>query len=311
MNILITGASGLLGTHLTKMLLAQRHAVAHLGRKKVSIENVQSFTWDIENGKMEAEGIRWAEAIIHLAGANVSDKRWTASRKREIIDSRVKSSELLAKTLKVENEKLKVFVSASAVGIYGMTTEEKIFTEKDKPASDFFGDCCRKWETAVDLVEEIGIRRVKLRIGIVLAKDGGALPKLSAPVKYFIGSPLGSGKQWMPWIHIDDLCALFLKAVEDKNMNGAYNAIAEQHVTNKEFVKTIGKILHRTVFMPAVPKLILKIMLGEMSGIVTEGSRVSNEKILKAGFVFQHNQLENALKNLLTNQVHMPDHTLR
>jgi uncharacterized protein (TIGR01777 family) len=299
MNILITGASGLIGRHLTEFLSAKRFSVAHLGRKKNSGDKIRQFSWDPSNGIIEAGAVTWADAIVHLAGANVSEGRWTEKRKQEIIDSRVKSAQLLAKTIIKENAKTKVFVSAAAVGWYGMITSDKIFTENDPPANDFFGKVCLQWENAADLMEEAGLRTVRLRIGIVLAKDGGALPQLIKPVKWLAGSPLGNGKQWMPWIHIDDLCSLFLKAIEDENMHGAYNAAASQHVTNKDFVKAIGKVLHRPVFLLPVPEFILKTALGEMAGIVTRGSRVSNEKIKKAGVTFTYDELVPALKDLL------------
>lgn len=306
MNILITGASGLIGRHLTVFLTGKGHSVAHLSRsggtpsEKKSPGPVKQFTWNPAGGIIEEGAVSWADAIIHLAGASVSEGRWTAKRKKEILDSRVNSAKLLAKTIVEEKAKPGVFVSAAAAGWYGIITSEKIFTESDPPAPDFFGNVCLQWENAADLVEETGVRTVKLRIGVVLAKDGGALPQLAKPVKWFAGSPLGNGKQWMPWIHIDDLCALFLKAVEDENMHGTYNAAASQHVTNREFVKTIGKVLHRPVFLPPVPEFALKLILGEMAGIVTKGSRVSNEKIKKAGFRFQYEDLGSALKQLLT-----------
>jgi uncharacterized protein (TIGR01777 family) len=299
MNILITGASGLIGFHLTGLLEKKGHAVAHLGRKRSAGSAVLQFTWDPIKGEIEEGAVSWADAIIHLAGASVSEGRWTEKRKKEIIESRVKSAQLLAKTFVKENGKAKTFVSASALGWYGIITSGKIFTEQDPPAADFFGSVCHQWENAADLLEEAGLRTVKLRIGVVLAKEGGALPQLAAPVKWFVGSPLGSGKQWMPWIHIDDLCELFLKAVEDEQMTGAYNAVASQHVTNKEFVKSVGKILHHPVFFPPVPKFALKLFLGEMAGIVTEGSRASNEKALAAGFVFKYKELSAALEDLL------------
>jgi uncharacterized protein (TIGR01777 family) len=299
MKVLITGASGLVGFHLTKLLLAKGYEVGHLGRKKNGDGAVKQFTWNPLNETIEKGAIAWADVIVHLAGANVSEGRWTEKRKKEIIDSRVKGAQTLAKAVRDENSKAKIFISAAAVGWYGMITSEKIFAENDPPANDFFGTVCLKWENAADLLEEAGLRTVKLRIGVVLAKESGALPQLAAPVKWFVGSPLGSGKQWMPWIHIDDLCELFLKTIEDETMSGAYNAVAGQHVTNKEFVRSIGKVLHRPVFFPPVPKFALKLALGEMSGIVTEGSRASNEKIVKAGFVFKYEELQLALEDLL------------
>lgn len=299
MNILITGASGLIGSRLTDLLLEKGHAVAHLGRKKSGDSKVKHFTWDLKNETIEQGAVSWAEAIIHLAGANVADGRWTEKRKQEIIDSRVKGAQLLVKAHKAELSPAKIFISAAALGWYGIITSEKIFNESDPPAEDFFGTVCLKWENAADLLEELGLRTVKLRLGVVLSDEGGALKKLAGPVKWFVGSPLGSGKQWMPWIHIDDACALFIKAIEDESMHGAYNAVASQHITNKEFVKSIGKVLHRPVFLPPVPKFVLDLALGEMAGIVTEGSRASNEKVKKAGFVFKYDELENALKDLL------------
>ncbi len=299
MNILITGASGLIGHHLTSKFLMAGHKVAHLGRTKSSSAIIQQFQWDLKSQTIEEGAVTWADAIVNLAGANVSEGRWTDKRKLEIIESRTEGTKLIAKAIQREKAKVKCFVSASAVGYYGMITTDKIFSETAAPSTDFFGVCCSKWESTIDLLEEIGLRTVKLRIGVVLAKEGGALPKLILPVKWFIGSPLGSGKQWMPWIHIDDLCELFLKGVEDEKMSGAYNAVTSNPVTNKEFVKSIGKIIHRPVFLPAVPKFVLKMMLGEMSGIVTEGSRASNEKILQTGFLFKYNNLEMALGNLL------------
>lgn len=299
MKILITGASGLVGSHLAPLLLEKGHAVAHLGRGKGNNSQVTYFRWNPEQNELDTAATEWADLVVNLAGAPVADKRWTEARKKTIIDSRVKGLRLMADAIKKQVKKPVALISASAVGIYGITTNEKIYSETDLPAADFFGDCCRQWETAADLFEEMQIRTVKLRIGVVLAKDGGALPKLAGPVKWGIGSPLGSGKQWIPWIHIDDLCAMFIKAIEDESLAGAYNAVGSQHTTNRMFVKAIGKTLKRPVFMPAVPAFALKLLLGEMAGIVTEGSRISNEKIRKTGFQFQYEKLEDALNNLL------------
>jgi uncharacterized protein (TIGR01777 family) len=299
MKILITGASGLVGTHLTDYFLKLGHEVAHLGRKKNPENRVKQFRWDIEKNEIDAEAIQWADAVVHLAGANVAEGKWTAKRKVEIINSRVKSTALLLETIRKNKNSIRAIASASAVGWYGMITSEKIFSEEDPAATDFFGECCRLWEAAVDKLESENCRVVKLRIGVVLAKEGGALPKLVRPVKWFVGSPLGSGKQWMPWIHIDDLCALFLKALEDEQMSGSYNAVTSQDATNKMFVKATGKILHRPVFLPPVPEFLLRLFLGEMAGIVTKGSRVSNEKILRTGFKFRFVELSEALIDLL------------
>ena len=298
MNILITGASGLIGARLTEMLLQNGEAVGHLGRGKSRDARVVSFQWDPAQGKIDEAAVRWADAIVNLAGAPVADKCWTDKRKKELIDSRVSGLRLLADAVKRNEQPLHTLVSASAIGWYGMVTEEKIFEENDPPVRDFFGECCSEWEKAADLLEETGARVVKLRIGIVLAKEGGALPQLAGPVKTFIGSPLGSGKQWMPWIHIDDVCEMFLKALRDEKMSGVYNAVGPQEVTNRQFVKTLGKALHRPVFFPPVPKFVLRLLLGERASIVTEGSRVSNRKIAASGFVCRHTDLLETLRGI-------------
>jgi hypothetical protein len=300
MNILITGASGLVGTHLTRLLLQKGYAVAHLSREKGHDARLRYFTWNPMQRKMEHEALEWADLIVNLAGAPVADKRWTEMRKKELIDSRVSGLKLMAEVIRTSPKKPAALISASAIGYYGIVTNDNIYSENDPAANDFFGDCCRQWEEAAFGFEAQEIRTVILRIGIVLAKDGGALPKLAGPVKWGIGSPLGSGKQWMPWIHIDDLCAVFLKAIEENSFRGIYNAVGSVPVTNREFVRAVGKALHRPVFLPPVPAFVLKLMLGEMAGIVTEGVRVSNAKLCNSKFSFRYEKLEEALENLLS-----------
>lgn len=282
------------------MLQQRGHTVAHLVRGNGSVSNgITAFRWAPEKNEIDAKAIEWADVIVNLSGAPVADKRWSDERKKLIVSSRVQGLELFAKAIHAAAKKPKALVSASAVGFYGMLTSEKIFSETDLPSEDFFGQCCSQWEQAADLCTAENLRVVKLRIGVVLAKDGGALPKLAGPVKWFVGSPLGTGKQWMPWIHIEDLCAMFCKAIEDEQMSGVYNAAGKQHTTNTELTKAIGKQIGRPVFLPPVPEFLLKIALGEMSGIVTKGSRINVEKIERAGFVFKYDKLENALQNLL------------
>lgn len=298
-NILISGASGLIGTHLSRMLTEKGHEPAHLVRPGASKEKYRSFHWSPDEGKIDPEAISWADAIINLSGAAVADKHWTDERKKLLISSRVNGLNLLAASMKSTSQKPKVLVSASGIGIYGIVTNDHVYTENDPSAQDFFGECCRLWEEAADRSAEAGLRVVKLRIGVVLAREGGALPKLAGPVKWLVGSPLGSGKQWMPWIHIDDLAQIFLRAIEDGSMSGVYNAVTAEQVTNKAFIKAVGRALGKPVFMPAVPSFALKLVLGEMAGIVTEGSRVSCEKLLATGFKFHFEKLEEALADLL------------
>src|SRR5258706_9741545 len=294
-KVLITGASGLIGSILSE-LLSKNHSVVQLGRSKR--ENKGSFfAWDIKKNEIDPRAFDEVNTIVHLAGSNVGDKRWTASWKKEILDSRIRSTRLLFDTIKKNNRSIKTFVSASAIGYYGFESDS-VFEEESIPGKDFLAQVTKQWEDEVDKIKTLGIRIVKIRIGIVLIEKGGALDKMVLPIKYGVGSPLGSGQQYLSWIHIDDLCRIFVKAIEDENMNGAYNAVANW-ATNSEMTKTIAKILNRPLWLPKVPPLALKIILGEMADIVLNGSKVSSEKIKQAGFRFQYSVLEDALKDLL------------
>ena len=295
-KILITGASGLIGAKLTSQLQAKTHSVAHLGRKKKE-GPIASFVWDVNQNNIDLSALENTDTIVHLAGANVSDKRWTASWKKEILDSRVQSTKLLVETLKNNKHTVKTFVSASAIGYYGFEGDS-VFTEDSAAGKDFLAQVTKQWEEEVDKVASLGIRVVKIRIGIVLSEKGGALEKMVLPIKYGIGSPLGSGKQYVSWIHINDLCQMFIKAIEDENMKGAYNASANW-VTNAEMTKAIANILKRLLFAPKVPSFVLKIVLGEMAEIVLNGSKISSEKMRKTGFQFQFESLNEALIDLL------------
>jgi uncharacterized protein len=296
-KILITGASGLVGTHLTEMLLQKGHQVSHLGRTK-KVGKVKSFVWDVEKGELDTEALVGVDTIIHLAGAGVADMRWNEKRKKEILESRTKSSALLYETLKKGNHSIKAVVSASAIGYYGFCLDERIFTEESKPGSDYLAQVTKQWEESVDKISSLGIRVAKLRIGIVLSEKGGALAEMAKPIRFGVGAPLGTGKQYLSWIHIDDLCAMFIKATEDEQMHGAYNAVCDW-VSNEAITKSIAKVLHRPLLLPPVPGFIMKLIVGEMAVIVVNGSKVSSEKIRKTGFAFQYPELSEALRNLL------------
>ncbi len=294
-KILITGASGLIGTRLTELLLAGGYSVVHLGRVK-KMTHVQPFVWDVEKNEIDLEAIGETDAIIHLAGAGIADERWTASRKKEIVESRTRSTGLLLDALKKEKHSVKSFISASAIGYYGFG-EDEVFVEESNSGSDFLAQVTKQWEGEVNKVSSLGIRLVKLRIGVVLSSQGGALEKMTKPVRFGLGSPLGSGKQYLSWIHIDDLCALFIKAIEDEKVVGTYNAVADW-TTNAEMTKTIASVLKRPLWLPNVPSFILKVILGEMADIVLKGSKVSSQKILRTGFQFKYPALMEALENL-------------
>jgi uncharacterized protein len=295
-KVLITGASGMIGTRLTELLLQKGYQVLHLGRSGKSAQ--PSFLWDVANRTMDANALTDTDAIIHLAGAGVTEKRWTPKRKKEILDSRTQSTHLLVETLRKGNHKVDTFISASAVGYYGFCLDERIYTEDSEPGTDFLAQVTRQWEESVNKIETLGIRVVKLRIGIVLSNRGGALPELTWPVRWGIGSPLGTGRQYMSWIHLDDLCAVFIRAIEDRHMTGVYNAVCD-HVTNREMVNHIARVLKKPLWLPPVPGFMLKLLIGETAQIVINGGKVSSEKIRQTGFQFQYPQLEMALQNLL------------
>lgn len=298
-HILITGGTGLVGKHLCKKLIKKGYDVAILSRSPNTGNNIKTYLWDYNNHKIDFEAIKKADYIIHLAGANIAEKRWTSKRKQLIIDSRVKTGELIFDNVKKHKKDLKAFISASGVGYYGAVTSEKIFNENDTPATDFLGETCEKWELMVDKFQEIGIRTVKIRTGVVLTKNDGALSKMILPVKLGIGSAIGTGKQYMPWIHIEDLCNIYIKAIEDIQMKGAFNAVSPDHKTNKEFTKILAKILRKPFWFPNIPSFILKLLFGNMANILLKGSRVSAKKIQANDFKFQFPKLEDALNQLM------------
>ncbi len=297
-KILITGASGLIGTRLTELLLQKGYQVFHLGRTKRN-GRVPSFTWDVEKGSLDTQALEGVETIIHLAGAGIADKRWTKKRKAEILQSRVQFSALLYKVLATTTHQVKTVISASAIGYYGFEMDENIFTETDQPGNDYLAQVTQQWEQSVDKIAALNIRVVKLRIGIVLSNQGGALVEMAKPIKLYAGAPLGTGKQYLSWIHIDDLCRLFIKAIDDNEVKGAYNAVSGQWVTNKEFTVLLAKILNRPLFLPPVSEFIMKLILGDMAMLVLKGSKVSADKIKATGFTFAFLNLEDTLRNLL------------
>jgi uncharacterized protein (TIGR01777 family) len=301
-TILITGATGLIGHQLCHKLKELGYRVTTLSRTKNNTSGFQTFTWNIENQILDQEAIDTADYIIHLAGANIGERRWTKERKQFIVDSRVKSAQLLLNKIKSSNIQPKAFISASAIGFYGAFTSDKIFDETDRPAHDFLGTTCQQWESSITQFERLGIRTVLLRTGIVLTKKGGALAKMSIPVKLYLGSPLGDGKQYMPWIHIDDLCNIYIKAITDIKMQGVYNAVAPDFKTNKEFIKTLANVLHKPFLNFNIPAFLFKIIFGEMSAMLLKGSRVSPEKLLATGYIFKYTELKSALLDLLKNR---------
>jgi uncharacterized protein (TIGR01777 family) len=295
--VLITGASGAIARELSKKI-EKEYTVRFLTRKKKA-EN--EFEWNLENNTINEQAFENISHIIHLAGANISEKRWTEDRKKELISSRVNSAKLILNTLKKKNIKLKSFISASGINFYGTKTTDKIFTENDAPGNDFLSEVVVVWEKAADEFKEQNVaeRVVKIRTAVVLSKNEGALAKMMPPIKFGVGSPLGSGKQYMPWIHIDDICSMYEFTLKNPETEGSYNASAPQHTTNENLTKLIAKVLNKPLLMPNVPSFILKLIFGELADALLEGSRASSEKIIKAGFEFQFPDLQMALEDLL------------
>lgn len=298
-SILVTGGTGLIGKHLCEILLKKGHKVFILSRNSSNKPNI--FKWDIENNYIDENAIKNTDYIIHLAGAGIADKRWTPKRKKLLINSRVSSANLLYTKVKVLNPNLKGFIAASGIGFYGAITTNKIFTENDSAGNDFLSTICTHWENASLQFNALNIRTVILRTGVVLTKKGGALEKIVKPIKFGFGAALGTGKQYMPWIHIDDLCEMYVQAIENPELTGIYNAVAPEYCTNKILTKEIAEVLNKPLFLPNIPAPILRIILGKLSNILLEGSRVSSNKIVKTGFEFKFYTLKNALKNLLKN----------
>jgi len=297
-KVLITGGTGLVGSELSSSLKEKGYEVIHLSRTENLNAEFKAYKWNIKEGYIDPKALIGISHIIHLAGANISGGRWTDQRKKVIIESRTLSTSLLLSEVKKHNLQLASFISASATGYYGAVTDEKIYSETDSPAFDFLGEVCRKWEEEIFKFRELGSRTAVLRTGVVLTLKGGALKKLITPVKLGIGTPVGSGEQYMPWIHIKDLCNMYIHALENETINGAYNAISSEHVTNKEFTKKLAKTVRRPFWPIPVPSFMIKLLFGEMSKIILEGSRVSNEKIKSTGFKFKFTEVKSSLEDL-------------
>lgn len=296
-RVLITGGSGSVGKHLSELLLSKGYEVAHLSRSKTSLPNIKTFLWNVEQNQIDEQCIDGVDIIVHLAGAGIADSRWTDERKKVIIESRTKSIQLVYQLLKTHIHQVKTVVSASASGYYS-ERGDAIMKETDSPNNDFLGECSVLWENAVDEAISLGIRVVKFRTGVILDKKSGALPKIAAPIKFGVGSPLGNGKQWTSWIHLDDVVEMYLKGIEDESLNGAYNMATPNPLTNKDLTLAIAKKLNKPLWLPNVPAFILKLIFGEMSAVVLGSTKMDIQKIEQAGFKFKFPTIKSALNNI-------------
>ncbi len=296
-SVLISGGSGLVGNILTNLLLEKGYKVGHISRSKSADNRVETIVWDLKKKTIDIDKVVKYDYLINLVGAGIADKKWTDERKREIVDSRVDALNFLFEIIKNNENHFKSIVSASAVGYYGFETSEHIFTETDSPGKDFLAQTCVKWEKAVFQFDALNIPTSAVRIGIVLSTEGGALKELARPIKLFAGAPLGSGDQYIPWVHIKDVSRQFIYQMENKFI-GAYNATADEHKTNAAFTNDVAQVLKKPLFLPNVPKFVMKIILGERALMVLKGNKISNQKVKKAGFKYEFSNLKNALEDL-------------
>ena len=297
MNILITGGTGLVGKYLATELRARKHEVRILSRSKS--EKPFEFYWNLDEKIIDEKAFENIDSIIHLAGATVS-KKWTEDYKKELYSSRIDAANLLFDYCQKKNIHLKSFISASGINYYGTFTSDQILEENSGILHhDFLADLSVEWEKAAEKFQEISDRVVCLRTAVVLAKNGGAFEPLKKLTDLNIGSAVGSGKQWMNWIHIEDLLNMYIFAVENSDLNGSFNAVADEVPTNSDFMKTLAKVSNKFFLPINVPAFVLKSIFGEMSEIILEGTRASNKKIKSKGFDFKYADLKKAFQSLL------------
>ena len=308
--VLISGGTGLVGANLTRHLLERNYEVIILTRDKNRTSKNPKISysyWDIKGQIIDVEAIKKADHIIHLSGAGVMDKKWTADYKKIILESRTKSAELIIKSLEENEHHVKTFVSASAIGWYGEDANPLIrregFVETDLPAKGFLGETCLLWEAASDPVKSLGIRLVTLRCGIVLSNEGGAFKEFKTPLRFGVAAIFGNGKQIISWIHIDDLCRMYCDAIENNYLHGSYNAVAPEPVSQKKFMITLGEKMRNRFFTPIhIPVFILKLFLGKRSMEILKSATVSSKKIKAVGFTFLYPTLQAALDELTSHR---------
>lgn len=304
--VLITGGTGLIGNNLTGHLINKGYRVIIVSRKPRGFSSNPMVTyaeWNIKEQKIDRDAIAKTDYIINLAGAGVMEKKWSKEYKKEIVESRTKGSELIVKSLKEIPNHVNAIISASAIGWYGedpnFLKDKNEFIETDPADENFLGETCRLWEESIESVTQLNKRLVKLRTGIVLSNEGGALAEFKKPLRFGIAPIFGSGKQVLSWIHIDDLCRIFIYAIENENLSGSYNAVAPVPVNNKKLILNLARLMRGQFYIPLhVPQFLLKLFLGERSIEILKSATVSNEKIKATGFTFLYPAIDAALKEL-------------
>ena len=303
MKVLIVGGSGLLGNRLSALLVQKGHEVIHLNRSVRTHSKYTTFVWDLDKGVVDATCLVGTDAVINLSGAGIADKRWTAAQKNNIIDSRVKGNALLLNTFRAQNFTPRKFVSAAAIGFYGNSPTID-FTEETPAASDgFLPYSCAKWEASIREIAQAGIPTAWIRIGIVLSTQGGALAKMLAPATFGLNTYFGSGQQFYSWVHIDDLCRQFMFLLDQESATGAYNGCSTQPIHNIDFIKIVAKEVSPVSFVLPVPAFLLRLVLGEMADVVLHGSKVYPARFKAAGFRWEFDELDMAIKDLWKRNV--------
>lgn len=297
--VLMAGGSGLIGANLKRLLENNNYEVRTLSRNLDDSENSSLFYWDPKFGELDIAALKDVSYIIQLSGANIVEKRWTQKRKQELIDSRIESTNLLYSKVVEHKIPLKAFIVSAAIGFYGSETNDHICVETDTVGKDFLASICQSWETASFKFKESNIRTVVFRTSIVLSPRGGALQKIITPIRFGFGAAFGSGKQILPWIHIEDICNLFLYAIKNEKISGIYNAAAPSVITNKEMITKCAAILKKPYWLPNIPGFLFSILLGELALVLLNGNIVSPKKILDTGFQFKYNNIDEALNHLI------------
>jgi uncharacterized protein len=302
MRVLVTGATGLIGSHLCRELSGAGKTVIGLSRSPESADRLavaKLEKWDPKSGRFPSESLSGIEAVVHLAGEPIVARRWTNDQKKRIRDSRVLTTRALVDAFRGLDQKPATFVCGSAVGFYGDRGDE-ILDETAPPGTGFLSEVCQEWESEAARATELGVRVIQVRTGVVLSSDGGALPKMLAPFKLGVGGRLGSGRQWFPWIHIDDIVGIFHHALLTSSLEGPVNGAAPEAATNAEFTRQLARVLHRPAFLP-VPEFALRALMGEMADALFASQRVAPKAALDWKYQFRFPQLAAALESLLGN----------